>query len=122
MDAYFPVPTMSREENSLPPRTRFVSFMPLSPTHRSYDFHLVTRVESRRGVGALGRDLAVHRHGRVLALDAQVRQQRLHAGALGDLVLFAVPRDPHKQTGRNTRRVRPRSPLAGPVSFAGRPQ
>src|SRR5881392_316887 len=119
MDAYFPVPTMSREENSLPPRTRFVSFMPLSPTHRSYDFHLVTRVEARRRVGALGRDLAVHRHGRVLALDTQVRQQRLHAGALGDLVLFAVHRDPHKQNGRNPRRVRPRSSLARHVPFAG---
>src|SRR5205809_4191776 len=119
MDAYFPVPTMSREENSLPPRTRFVSFMPLAPAHRSYDFHLVTRVEARRRVGALGRDLAVHRHGRVLALDAQVRQQRLHAGALGDLVLFAVHRDPYKQNGRNPRRVRPRSSLARRVPFAG---
>src|SRR5437773_2308107 len=119
MDAYFPVPTMSREENSLPPRTRFVSFMPLSPTHRSYDFHLVTRVEARRRVGALGRDLAVHRHGRVLALDTQLRQQRLHADALGNLVLFAVHRDPHKQNGRTSHRVRPRSTPARRVPFAG---
>src|SRR3989338_2107032 len=29
--AYLPVPTISRDENSLPPRTRFVSAMTLSP-------------------------------------------------------------------------------------------
>src|SRR5213078_1802938 len=95
IDEYLPVPTIRREENSLPPRTRFVSFMALPPTHRSHDFHLVARVEPRRRVGALGRDLAVHRDGRVLARDAQVRQQRLHADALRDLALFAVHRDLH---------------------------
>src|SRR5207302_1844785 len=95
IDEYLPVPTIRREENSLPPRTRFVSFMALPPTHRSHDFHLVARVEPRRRVGALGCDLAVYRDGRVLARDAQVRQQRLHADALRDLALFAVHRDLH---------------------------
>src|SRR5947199_10871974 len=95
MDAYFPVPTMSREENALPPRTRFVSFMPLSPTERSHDFHLVTRVEARHRVGALGRHLTVHRHRGVFALDAELRQEPLDRKAVGDLVLLAVHRDLH---------------------------
>src|SRR2546426_4303506 len=76
IDPYLPVPTIRRDENSLPPRTRFVSVMALSPTHRSHDFHFVSRVEARRRIGALGRHLAVHGDRRVLALHAQLYQQR----------------------------------------------
>src|SRR2546428_13666719 len=119
MDEYFPVPTMSREENSLPPRTRFVSFM-LPPAHRSHDFHFVSCADARRRVGALGRHLAVPGDRRVLALHAQLYQQRLHAGALRDLVRLAVHRDLHrKQNGRDPHRVRPRSSPTRRVPFAG---
>src|SRR5438309_4919708 len=86
MDEYFPVPTMSREENSLPPRTRFVSFMPLSPTHRSYDFHLVTRVETGHRVGPLGRDLTVHHRRGGFALDAELRREPHDRKAVGDIL------------------------------------
>src|SRR5437899_10971389 len=36
IDPYLPVPTIRRDENSLPPRTRFVSVMALSPTDRCH--------------------------------------------------------------------------------------
>src|SRR3990172_4533879 len=100
MDAYLPVPTIRRDENSLPPRTRFVSRISLSPTHRTHDFHPVPFAQERRGVGALRRHLAVHGDRRVLAPHAEVREERLHAHALGDLLLLAVHRDLHKQNGR----------------------
>src|SRR5947208_13577929 len=57
-DEYFPVPTMRREENSLPPSTRFVSLMalPSSPLAAWRDAtqlappptHLTTRLVARR--------------------------------------------------------------------------
>src|SRR4029434_2840247 len=111
IDEYLPVPTMRRDENSLPPMTRFVSFMVLAsvlcPAHRSDDLHPVAFAQHRRLVRALRRDLAVHRDGGVLALDAQLRQEALHVQAVGDLEILAVDDDLHKQNGRAPSRVRP---------------
>src|SRR2546425_1456049 len=112
MDEYLPVPTMRRDENSLPPMTRFVSPMalaslPLSPAHRSDDLHPVAVVQHGRLVRALRRHLAIHRHRGVLPLDAQVRQQPVDAQAVGDLQVLAVDHDLHKQNGRALSRVRP---------------
>src|SRR5262245_26672628 len=83
-DAYLPVPTIRRDENSLPPMTRFVSLMaltslPLSPAHRSDDLHPVALAQHRRLVRALRRHLTVHGHRGVLALDAELREQPLDA-------------------------------------------
>src|SRR3990172_2797356 len=112
--AYLPVPTISRDENSLPPRTRFVSLMLAAP-HRSYDFHPVALAQGGRRVRALRRHLAVHGHRRVLARDAEVREQALHAEPVGDLQLLAVHREPHKRNGRALSGAAPR-PLA-PAPF-----
>src|SRR3972149_521265 len=97
--AYLPVPTISRDENSLPPRTRFVSLMLAAP-HRSYDFHPVALAQGGRRVRALRRPLAVHGHRRDLARDAEVREQAFDAEPVGDLQLLAVHRDPHKRNDR----------------------
>src|SRR5262245_47031575 len=75
MEEYFPVPTIRRDVNSLPPRTRFVSYMSLASPHRTDDLHLVAFGQRDRGVGALGRDVAVDGDRRVLTLDAKQREQ-----------------------------------------------
>src|SRR4029450_3311873 len=80
MEEYFPVPTISRDVNSLPPRTRLVSYMTLSSPHRTDDLHLVAFGQCDRRVGALGRDVAVDGDRRVLALDVQEREQAVHGG------------------------------------------
>src|SRR5262245_58670362 len=96
IDEYFPVPTISRDENSLPPMTRFVSLMvrpPLTAAHRSDDLDPVAVVQHRGLVGALRRHLAVHGDRRVLAFDSEMRQQRLDADAVGDFDVFSVDAD-----------------------------
>src|SRR5215510_658851 len=77
IEAYLPVPTISRDENSLPPRTRFVSHIPLPSAHGANDLDLVAVVQRHRRVGRLGRDLTVDGDGRVLALDLQEGEQAL---------------------------------------------
>src|SRR5436190_11480092 len=74
---YLPVPTISRDVNSLPPRTRFVSYIPLPSTHRPNDLHLVAFRQHHRGVRRLRRDLAVDGDRRVLPLDVQEGEQAL---------------------------------------------
>src|SRR5436309_10057083 len=112
MDEYLPVPTIRRDENSLPPMTRFVSLMAppssaLTPAHRSDDLHPVALVQHGRLVRTLRRHLAIHGHRGVLPLDAQVRQKPLDAQPVGDLQVLAVDHDLHKQNGRAPSRVRP---------------
>src|SRR5713226_9500628 len=84
-EEYLPVPTISRDENSLPPITRFVSYIANLPffvgsprtagpqprdvlrlalqasPHGANDFHAVPFTELHGSVLALRRDLAVHR-------------------------------------------------------------
>src|SRR4026209_1497626 len=103
IDAYFPVPTMSRDENSLPPITRFVSLMarpPLSAAHRSDDLDPVAVVQHGRLVRALRGDLTVHCDGGVLALDVEMHEQPFHVQAVGDFQVLSVDADLHKQNGR----------------------
>src|SRR5713101_404515 len=105
MDEYLPVPTSRRDENSLPPMTRFVSLMAppssaLTPAHRSDDLYPVALVQHGRLVRALRRHLAIHGHRGVLPLDAQVRQKPLDAHPVGYLPVLAVDHDLHKQKGR----------------------
>src|SRR5205807_837041 len=68
-EAYLPVPTMSRELKSLPPSTRFVSYILLPSAHGSDDLDLVAFRKLYGAVLALRRDLAVDGHRGVLALD-----------------------------------------------------
>src|SRR6266446_2072077 len=112
MDAYLPVPTMRRDENSLPPMTRFVSLMAspsrlLSAAHRSDDLHSVAVAQHRRRVFALRGHVAVHGHRRVLASDAEMGQEPIDADPVGDFQILAVHHDLHKQNGRAPSRVRP---------------
>ena len=58
IEAYLPVPTISRDVNSLPPSTRFVSYMPLPP---AFPAHGSAPFTSHRHVFRLGSRLgAVH--------------------------------------------------------------
>src|SRR5262245_64111584 len=84
IDAYLPVPTMRRDENSLPPITRFVSFIArssllLSAAHRSDDLHPVALAQRGRRVLALRCDVAVHRDRGVLAGHAEMVQEPVDA-------------------------------------------
>src|SRR3989440_3106386 len=98
---YLPVPTMSRDVKSLPPRTRFVSCISTA-SHGSNDFHAVTVAQRHRGVRRPRRDLAVHRHRGELALDREVREEGLDAEPVGDLHLAPVDRDLHRdENGRS---------------------
>src|SRR5436189_284234 len=69
-DAYFPVPTIRRDLNSLPPSHSDVSYIsPLlcsAAAHRADDLHPVAVAKHRPGVLVLRRHLAVHRHRGVL--------------------------------------------------------
>src|SRR5690242_10796118 len=109
IDAYFPVPTISRDENSLPPMTRFVSLMArpplLSAAHRSDDLDPVALAQHGGLVGALRSHLAVHGHRHVLPLDVEAHEQPLDAQAVGDFHVLSVDHDLHKQNGRVPLRV-----------------
>src|SRR5207302_10945800 len=72
----------------------------LSAAHRSDDLDPVAVAKHGGLVGALRRHLAVHRHRGVLALDAEVRQEPVHAQAVGDFQVLSVDADLHKQNGR----------------------
>src|SRR5712664_141840 len=78
IEEYFPVPTISREVNSLPPSTSLVSSMPLASPHRPNDLHSIPFRQRHRPIVGLPRDLAIDRDGRVLALDVQEGEQRVH--------------------------------------------
>src|SRR5512132_1401615 len=96
IDAYLPVPTMSRDVNSLPPRTRFVSYMPLPSTHGSNDLDLVPFRQRHRRVGRLRRDLAIDGDRRVLALDVEQGEQALDGEPGLDIHRLAVDVDLHR--------------------------
>src|SRR5258705_11681651 len=106
MEEYFPVPTISRDVNSLPPRTRLVSYMTLASPHRTDDLHLVAFGQRDRRVSALGRDVAVDGNRGVLALDAEQSEQAVHCGPGRDLHRLAVDAD-------RDRHERPRPFLPG---------
>src|SRR6185436_3197139 len=95
-EEYFPVPTISRDVNSLPPRTRLVSYMTLASPHRTDDLDLVAFGQRDRRVGTLGRDVAVDGDGRVLALDVKESEQAVHRGPGRDLHRLAVDADRHR--------------------------
>src|SRR6266513_3707080 len=120
LDEYFPVPTMSRELKSLPPSTRFVSYIslpsahftarlaplaaprlgrrsPRTAAHGSHDFELVPFRKLHGSVLALRRDLAIHRHRGVLALDIEEYEQRVDGDAGLHVHRLAVDRDVHKR-------------------------
>src|SRR2546425_5018511 len=96
IDAYLPVPTIRRDENSLPPMTRFVSLMALSPTHRSDDLALVPFPELHRRILAFGRPLAVDRDGREPAVDTEDVEETVHRDARLHHHRIAVDHDLHK--------------------------
>src|SRR5262245_6765472 len=96
IEAYLPVPTMSRDVTSLPPSTRLVSHMPLPSTHGSYDLDLVAVAELHRGVRRLRRDLAVDGDGRVLALDVEESEQALDGEPGLDIHRLAVDVNRHR--------------------------
>src|SRR5215475_9435639 len=96
IEEYLPVPTISRDVNSLPPRTRFVSYMPLPSTHRPNDLHLVALRARHRRVRRFRRDLAVDGDGRVLALDVQQGEQALDGEPGLDVHRLAVDVDLHR--------------------------
>src|SRR5437762_2949805 len=111
---YLPVPTMSRDVKSLPPSTRFVSCISTPPahvaarlaarpaTHGSDDLNAVALAQRHRRVRGLRRDLAVHRHRGVVALDREVAEQRLDAEPIGHLHLAPVHGDLHRnENGRS---------------------
>src|SRR5436309_10551684 len=118
IDAYLPVPTIRRDENSLPPMTRFVSLMALSPTHRSDDLDFVPFPELHRRILAFGRHLAVDRDGREPAVDTEDVEETIHRDSRLHHHRITVDHDLHKQNGRAPSRVRPldsrrRVPFAG---------
>src|SRR2546425_4238783 len=96
IEEYLPVPTISRDVNSLPPRTRLVSHMPLPSTHRSNDLHLVAFRQRHRRVDRLRRDLAVDGDRRVLALDVEQGEQAVHGDPVLDDHRIAVDADLHE--------------------------
>src|SRR4030095_10787853 len=95
IEAYLPVPTIRRDVNSLPPRTRLVSYMVQPPlltgsppdggrrsartaTQRPTDLDLVTLGQRHHAVVGLAGDFTVDRDGRVLALDVEQGEQAVH--------------------------------------------
>src|ERR671919_1694018 len=121
IEEYLPVPTIRRDVNSLPPRTRLVSYMPLtspfrsartatfagSPhggsrrsartaTHRANDLDLVAVGEGHRIVVGLAGDFPVDGDRRVLALDVEQGEQTFHGEAGLDLHRLAVDADLHR--------------------------
>src|SRR2546421_9965233 len=116
IEAYLPVPTISRDVNSSPPSTRFVSYMLLASPHRPNDLHLVAFRQRHRAVVGLPRDLAIDRDGRVLALDVQEGEQRIHGEPGRDVHRLAVDADLHRHKRPLPFRVRP-SRLPPPCSL-----
>src|SRR5919106_5755245 len=93
---YLPVPTISRDVNSLPPSTRLVSYMALASSHRPDDLHLVAFRERDGRIGALRGHLAVDGDGRVLSLDVEEGEQVVHGDPGLDVHRLAVDADLHR--------------------------
>src|SRR6267142_3954622 len=117
IEEYLPVPTISRDENSLPPRTRFVSYIRLPSPHGAHNLDLVAFRQRHRRVRRLGRDLAVDGDRRVLALDVEQGEQALDGEPGLDIHRLAVDVDLHRhKRPLPSSRVRPRS-LPPPCSL-----
>src|SRR5262249_15590241 len=102
-DPYLPVPTIKRDENSLPPITSEVSMalllLPCSATHRSNHLDAVAVLEPDGLELVATGDLTVHGDGRELALHAERGEQALDAEAVRHLHHLAVDRDLHRPSG-----------------------
>src|SRR5262245_4867951 len=103
-DGYFPVPTMRRDLNSLPPSHRDVSCMAslLSAAHRADDLDLVALGQHRAGVFRFGSDLAVERDGGELAAHAESREEPVDGEPIGKLHGIPVHRQLHRRTSSGT--------------------
>src|SRR5262245_15357036 len=99
-DPYFPVPTIRRDENSLPPITSEVSMpvllLPCSATHRSNHLDAIPVLEPDGLELVPARDLTVHGDGGELAFHAERGEQALDAEAVRHLHHLAVDRDLHR--------------------------
>src|SRR5688572_11134956 len=93
---YLPVPTISRDVNSLPPRTRLVSYMNLASPHGTNDLDLVAVRELQGVVVALGHHVAIDGHRCVLALDVEEGEQALDGEAGLHVHRLAVDGDLHR--------------------------
>src|ERR1043166_8534039 len=102
-DPYFPVPTIRRDENSLPPITGDVSMaillLPCSATHRPNHLDAVTVLEPDGLELMAARDLAVHGDRGELALHAEGGEKALDVEAVRHLHHLAVDRDLHRPSG-----------------------
>src|SRR5262245_44137124 len=100
IDEYLPVPTMSRDENSLPPITRLVSYIWTSfsrpSSHGANDLDAVTFAQLQVGVIALGRDVAVDCDREVFPGNTEEDQQSLDRGPGLELHRLSVHRHVHK--------------------------
>src|SRR5687768_9451897 len=96
LDAYLPVPTMSRDVYSLPPRTRVVSVIMLSAPHRSDDLDLVALTQRHRRILRFRCDLAVDSDGGELPAHVEMREQRVDAEGVRDFHRRTVHHDRHK--------------------------
>src|SRR5213593_1532356 len=113
-DPYFPVPTIRRDENSLPPITSEVSMalllLPCSATHRPNHLNAVPILEPDGLELVAARDLTVDGDGGELALHAEGGEEALDAEAVRHLHHLAVDRDLHRPSGGpKTKRPRPQS-------------
>src|SRR5437867_2401914 len=102
-DPYFPVTTIRRDANSLPPITRDVSMaillLPCSATHRPNHLDAVAVLEPDGLELMAARDLAVHGDRGELALHAEGGEEALDAEAVRHLHHLAVDRDLHRPSG-----------------------
>src|SRR4030095_11767826 len=94
-EGYFPVPTMRRDLNSLPPSHSDVSYMS-APSHGTDDLHAVALREHGVGVARLEADLPVEGHRGVLAADLELAEQTLDGEPFGQLHRLPVHSDGHR--------------------------
>src|SRR6266436_1736224 len=101
VDEYLPVPTMSRDENSLPPITRLVSYICGSSfstaAHRADYLDTIAFSELHGRVFALGRDLAIDCHREVLPRHAEEGEQPLDRRPGLQIHRLSVHRHCHEQ-------------------------
>src|SRR5687767_9666173 len=95
-EAYLPVPTMSRDVYSLPPRTSVVSAIMLSAPHRPHDLDLVALAQRHRPILRFRCDLTVDGDSGELPAHVEVREQPVHAERVRDLHRLSVDHDRHK--------------------------
>src|SRR5688500_7615519 len=95
---YLPVPTLSRDVNSLPRRMRFESVnivTSLPAAHWPHDLHSVAFAQSGRGVLALRRDFTIQGDRGELTLHAQMIEERVDGEAVGHVHRLTVDREFH---------------------------